>query len=105
MGMLFKVDSYQLLKLRGGEEMKKFLIILVLIAAMGPFYAIPEDTSPAWEQSGRGSIQNVNNNALRFGKGGRIAIPGEGGQHSDENSVVEPWSGSGSQSIVDPQGF
>jgi hypothetical protein len=83
--------------------MKKLIASIFVLAAMGPFYAIPE-SNPAFVPSGRGSQMNMYNEALRFGQGGRIAIPGEGGQHSSENSSVAPYSTEGSQSIVDPQG-
>jgi hypothetical protein len=73
--------------------------------AAGPYNAITSNGSnPAFEQSGLGSIQNKNNTELRFGKGGRIAIPGEAGDHANSNSAVAPYSAGGSGGIVDPQG-
>lgn len=73
----------------------------VTAAGTNPYDVI---SNPAFQPSGRGSIENVHNPALRFGSGGRLAIPGEGGQHASDNSVVAPYNVGGSQSIVAPAG-
>lgn len=75
------------------------------VFAVGPYEAITSTgNNGAFEPSPYGSVQNANNTALRFGPGGRIAIPGEGGQHANDMSAVALYSTGGSQSIVDPQG-
>lgn len=75
----------------------------IIGAAANPYYMITAD-NPAFEDSGLGSIQNVHNNQLRFGEGGRVAIPGEAGLHADSNSVVEGYNVRGSVSIIAPAG-
>ena len=69
-----------------------------------PYEAISSQNNPAFEKSGRNSIQNANNTELRFGKGGRIAIPGNGAGNASENSAVSPYSVGGSGGIVNPRG-
>ncbi len=86
-----------------------FIIALLLLVVSGgavlaatkPYNAIP-DRNPAFQDSGRGSIENVHNKALRFGKGGRIAIPGNIPDDINDNSAVSPYSGKGSGGIVAP---
>lgn len=57
-------------------------------AAMNPFEAITAD-NPVFEDSELGSIQLIHNTDLRFGQGGAIAIPGEGGFNADDNSAFD----------------
>ena len=87
----------------GGIIGLALLASTVPVLASGPYNAIP-DQNPAFVDSGHGSIENMNNTELRFGSGGRIAIPGEGGQYSSDSSVVAPYGTLGSPSIVDPMG-
>jgi hypothetical protein len=56
----------------------------------------------AFENSPYGSVQNSNNTQLRFGPGGRIAIPGQAGDHANGSSAVAPYSTGGSGGIVNP---
>jgi hypothetical protein len=95
----------------GRKAMKKYVAAAAAVVALAipatasaknctPVNAIGEN--PAFQDSGMGSIENANNTELRFGYGGRIAIPGEAGDHANESSAVSPYSAGGSGGIVDP---
>lgn len=58
--------------------------------------------SPAFVNSGINSLQNMYNPQLRFGAGGRIAIPGNGAGNANPNSAVSPYGVGGSGGIVAP---
>ena len=89
----------------GGIAGVALLAATMPVFAAGPYDAITSTgNNAAFEPSPYNSIQNEYNTALRFGPGGRIAIPGAGGQYSNDNSVVAPYTTGGSQSIVNPQG-
>lgn len=45
--------------------------------------------SPVFVDSGSNSVENVNNPDIRFGFGGAIAIPGEGGDNASEESAFD----------------
>lgn len=57
-------------------------------ASMNPYEAITAD-NPAFDFSGLGSIENIHNPDLRFGQGGAIAIPGQGGFHANPRSAFD----------------
>ena len=61
--------------------------------------------NPTWSDSGFGSIKNDNNDKVRFGYDGRIAIPGGAGDVANDNSAVSPWTTLDSGGIVDPKGL
>lgn len=79
------------------------LVVVMLLASTSVVFADSHkpdleavfEASPAWEDSGRGSLQNVNNNLLRFDwVNYRWAIPGAGGQYAgDYSPVLAPWDG------------
>jgi hypothetical protein len=85
--------------------MKKYIAAVAAASALAAALIVPAGASannttavnaigenPAFVASGCGSIENVHNTALRFGDGGRIAIPGEGGNHANEISAVEEYN-------------
>lgn len=74
-----------------------------LAGGANPYDKIGTD-NPAFEDSGMGSIQNSHNTALRFGSGGRVAIPGEGGSHANANAAVSEYDTGGSGGLVAPPG-
>lgn len=81
-------------------------LIIAAIAASGitsASFAANEGNGP-WIESGRNSIKNENNPALRFGNDGRIAIPGNGAGNANQNSAVSGYTVGGSGGIVDPAG-
>jgi hypothetical protein len=73
-------------------------------SGQNPFNVISGSNNPAFTDSGFGSIMNVNNNLIRFGADGKVAIPGVAGGYANENSVVGPWSTLGSTTIIAPRG-
>jgi hypothetical protein len=96
--------------------MNKCIAVVVAAAALAVALVVPAGASAcndtvyehvsnaaAFEPSPYGSVQNKNNTALRFGPGGRIAIPGQAGDHASDNSAVSDYSTGGSGAIVNPQ--
>jgi hypothetical protein len=90
--------------------MKKLLVALTVfmlaIAFTLPLYAASAESevgfeaSPIFEDSGWGSWENQNNTDVRFDTDtGRMAVPGSGGENSDDNSVIIEWHDA---SLVDP---
>lgn len=85
-------------------------------SAKNPYYAITGDSSAGasttstqqgvFKPSGLNSIYNSNNPALRFGRGGAIAVPGKAGLHANKDSAVKGYkvNGLGSSTIIRPPG-
>ncbi len=95
--------------------MKRYIAALVAAAALAAAFIVPTGAAAnncapyegvsgaaAFESSPYGSMQNGNNTALRFGPGGRIAIPGQAGDHANESAAVSDYSTGGSGGIVSP---
>jgi len=88
--------------------MKKLLVVtltlLVVLGAMGGVVGAASETgmenSPNFKEGEWGSYENQNNDDVRFDtETHRRAIPGNGGENADEDSVVHEH---GDASLADP---
>jgi hypothetical protein len=96
--------------------MKKYIAVLAAASALAAALvipagasAVPSDKSPAFQNSGCSSVENIHNDALRFSTNNTnaIAIPGNPENASENAAVYGTYSGCHGydQGIVHPPGY